>query len=105
MARSTFYAWLRDDAVFRMRGGRAESELIATVGSVTLACALRAEEDPKYISALIWWEKSRAGMKETVTVEHGIDDGDGDTRESILGRIRELAAGGGEGAGANGSVG
>lgn len=100
VGRRTFYHWISDDDAFRRAVEQAEREVIGTVESTALVCALKAEDDPRYQTALIFWLKANAGWKETQVVEHGLYDGAGDTRASILSRIRALAAGGGEGAGA-----
>ena len=46
-------------------------------------------------------EDPNAAWKETQVVEHGLNDGAGETRESILSRIRELAARSAAGSGAS----
>ena len=92
VGRRTFYHWLKGDARFRKQVEDAQGTAIETVESVAFACALKAEHDPRYQTALIFWLKANAGWKETVVQEHVETDGS-EFREAIAGRIRELVTG------------
>lgn len=101
VGRRTFYNWMDADAAFRADVERAERENVGTVESVGLACALKAEVDPRYQTALIFWLKCNAGWKETQVVEVREHEGVRDERSDLIGRVEDLARkGGGEPAGA-----
>jgi len=91
VAPRTFYHWLKGDTRFRKQVEDAQGTAIETAESVAFACALKAEHDPRYQTALIFWLKANAGWKETVVQEHVETDGS-ESREAIAGRIRELVA-------------
>ncbi len=61
VGRSTFYEWLEKDEGFCEAVEAVERALIETVESVALACALKAEEDPRYVRAMLAWLDNKAG--------------------------------------------
>ncbi len=60
VGRSTFYEWLEKDEGFCEAVEAVERELIHSVESVALACALKAEEDPRYVRAMLVWLENKA---------------------------------------------
>ena len=60
VGRSTFYEWLEKDEGFREAVEAVERALIETVESVALACALKAEDDPRYVRAMLAWLDNKA---------------------------------------------
>ena len=99
VSRRNFYYWLDDDIFFHKRVNDAQKLAVETVECVAFACALKAEKDPRYQTTLIFWLKANAGWKETVVKEQVETDGS-ESREKLLGRIRELVARSDAGAGA-----
>ncbi len=61
VGRSTFYEWLEKDEGFCEAVEAVERELIHSVESVVLACALKAEDDPRYVRAMLAWLDAKAG--------------------------------------------
>ncbi len=61
VGRSTFYEWLEKHEGFAEAVDAVERALIETVESVALACALKAEDDPRYMRAMLAWLDNKAG--------------------------------------------
>ena len=106
VGRSTFYEWLEKDEGFREAVEAVERALIETVESVALACALKAEDDPRYVRAMLAWLDNKAewGRRDPLRFINLDDLSDeelaalahGEPIETILARTR---AGGPEAAG------
>lgn len=61
VGRSTFYERLEKHEGFAEAVDAVERALIEMVESVALACALKAEEDPRYMRAMLAWLNNKAG--------------------------------------------
>ncbi len=61
LGRSTYYERLEKDEGFRKAVEAVELAMIETVESVALACAIKAEDDPRYVRAMLAWLDNKAG--------------------------------------------
>ena len=61
VGRSTFYDWLEKHEGFAEAVEAVERALIETVESVALACVIKAEDDPRYVRAMLAWLDNKAG--------------------------------------------
>lgn len=86
ISRQTFYDWMERD-VFRERVEKTRLELVKTVQSVALACALKAENDPRYQASLRTWLQVNDGWSGRVAEEIGDLHGE---RDEIMRRIGSL---------------
>ena len=98
VGRSTFYEWLEKHEGFAEAVEAVERALIETVESVALACALKAEDDPRYMRAMLAWLDNKAGWGRRDPLRFiNLDDlsdeelaalAHGEPIESILARMR-----------------
>lgn len=51
--RGTYYLWLANDSDFATKAKAAKLSRIESVRDVAFACALKAEEDPRYQTAMV----------------------------------------------------
>jgi hypothetical protein len=61
LPRRTFYNWIEADPAFAEAVEEAEAESIGVAEDLAYACAMKAAEDPRYLRALFFWLKHRAG--------------------------------------------
>ncbi len=61
VGRSTCYEWLAKNEGVAEAVAAGERAVIETVESVALACALKAEDDPRYMRAMLAWLDNKAG--------------------------------------------
>ena len=65
VARRTFYNWLEADPAFRERVEDAEAVAVGSMEHLAFVCAERALADPRYLRALFFFLKCKAGWRET----------------------------------------
>ncbi len=61
VGRRTLYNWIKADPTFAQAVEEAESGAIAQAEDLAYACAMKAADDPRYLRALFFWLKHRAG--------------------------------------------
>ncbi len=61
VSRRTLYNWIKADPTFAQAVEEAESGAIAQAEDLAYACAMKAADDPRYLRALFFWLKHRAG--------------------------------------------
>jgi hypothetical protein len=61
VGRCTLYNWIEADPTFVEAVEDAEAAAIAVAEDLAYACAMKAGEDPRYLRALFFWLKHRAG--------------------------------------------
>ena len=98
VGRSTFYEWMEKDEGFREAVEAVEQALIDTVESVALACAMKAEKDPRYQRTMLAWLEAkggwnRSGLFRFIDLDHLSDEelaavANGEPIEAVLARTR-----------------
>lgn len=69
---------------------RGRGKAIGTIENVAFQAAMKAVDDPRYQTSMIFWLKCMAGWKERQVIE--VEDGrEGTTREDLTERIEYLA--------------
>ena len=89
--RRTLYNWLQEDDEFRLSVNAARMAAVNTMEEVAFVCGLKAEENPRYQTSMVFWLKAQAGWKETLSVQMDGDAEGLETRDDILRRIDSLA--------------
>lgn len=69
---------------------RGRKKAIGTIENVAFQAAMKAGDDPRYQTSMIFWLKCQAGWKERQVIE--VEDGrERSTREDLMERVEYLA--------------
>ena len=64
ISRRTLYHWIEQDPTFKEAVADAEEETIDIARSLAFHCAMQAQDDPRYLRALFFYLKCKAGWSD-----------------------------------------
>lgn len=91
VSQDTFTARKRDTPEVEAALARGRARAVGTVENAMFEAASKVNEDPRYITAAIFWLKAKAGWKEVQHVEVGGEVGIYHARERLAEQLARLA--------------
>ncbi|HET6567834.1 MAG TPA: helix-turn-helix domain-containing protein [Rhodothermales bacterium] len=64
ISRRTLYTWMDQDPAFKQAVEDAEAETVDIAQGLAFRCAMQAQEDPRYLRALFFYLKCKAGWSD-----------------------------------------